>query len=385
MGRCLHLDVTGGIAGDMFVATMLCAFPDFRAQMEADLEAAGVNQHVRLDVNKVRESGFAALRVDVHTHSDAPPTSHWKDIRENLQESALAEPVKAHALAIFTHLAQAEAVCHGVEVDAVHFHEIADWDSLADVVAAASLITQCAATNWSVSALPLGTGRVKTRHGLVPVPAPATAELLKGYEMFTDTATGERITPTGAAILRHLAPAQSSSGPRGRIERIGIGAGRRSLEGVANILRVLVFESADQAQDHITEITFEIDDMTPEELGISLDNLRATQGVQDVHLSQGFGKKGRPTSAIRLLVAPSAQDAAVNACFEETSTIGLRLQTLSRQILRREYQSQNSLPLKAVTRPGGDTRKVESDALADVKTLKARRALARASESAENE
>lgn len=379
MAKHLHLDVTGGIAGDMFLSAMLSACPELRGAMLDDLRAAGVLEHVTLSIDTVREKGFAAVRVKVTTASDAPPTSQWRDIRAFIDGSGLDAPVKARALAIFALLAEAEATCHGVAPDEVHFHEIADWDSLADIIGAASVIDRAGVEGWSVSALPVGSGRVKTRHGIVPVPAPATAELLIGFEMFTDAGQGERITPTGAAILRHLAPVQHLVGPRGRLSATGTGAGQRQMEGIANILRVLVFEDGTRAPETVSLIRFEVDDMTPEEIAVSLDRLRLTDGVLDAGYATAFGKKGRAQFAVTITVRTDATAALIEACFAETSTIGLRVQTVARHVLPRRADV-GLTRTKTVERPEGVTRKAESDDLTGVPTLQARRNLARAAE-----
>jgi len=174
MAKHLHLDVTGGIAGDMFLSAMLSACPELRGAMLDDLRAAGVLEHVTLSIDTVREKGFAAVRVKVTTASDAPPTSQWRDIRAFIDGSGLDAPVKARALAIFALLAEAEATCHGVAPDDVHFHEIADWDALMDVTAAGSICAALSGATVSLAALPLGGGLVETAHGKLPVPAPAT-------------------------------------------------------------------------------------------------------------------------------------------------------------------------------------------------------------------
>ncbi|MBW4707358.1 LarC family nickel insertion protein [Roseobacter sp. YSTF-M11] len=376
MSDHIHLDVTGGIAGDMFLAAMLAAFPHMRQQMEDDLRAAGVWAQVTIAVEDVREMGFAATRVTVQTAGSAPPTSHWRDIRAFIENSRLRAAVSKRAVEIFAELAAAEATCHGVAPDDVHFHEIADWDSLADIIGAASLIEQAGAPRWSVSALPQGSGRVKTRHGLVPVPPPATAELLQGYSLFSDGVDGERITPTGAAILKYLSPSQGALGPVGTLGHSGTGAGHRQLQGIPNILRLLVFDAPAMSGDTVHLIRFEIDDMTPEEIAVALDRIRLEAGVLDASYTIGYGKKGRVQFSLSVICAPPMHDRVVETCFSETSTLGLRLETVARYRLNRRKDTISGLPVKSVDRPAGATAKVESDALARTKTLKARRALA---------
>ncbi|MCP1168447.1 LarC family nickel insertion protein, partial [Limimaricola sp. ASW11-118] len=199
MSRHMHIDALGGLSGDMFAAAMLSALPEAAERLRADLHDAGLDEHVALDIAEIRKSGFAATQLSFDIAAEAPPTHHWSDIRRMIEATALRAPVKQAAIAIFTGLAEAEAACHGIAVERVHFHEIADWDSIADIIAAASLIDSAGAASWSCSELPLGGGRVRTQHGLIPVPVPATAHLLTGFRFVDDGVAGERVTPTGAA------------------------------------------------------------------------------------------------------------------------------------------------------------------------------------------
>ena len=369
----IHLDPLGGLSGDMFAAAMLDLAPGAEPALQDDLAAAGLGGLITMRPEPTRKKGFAATKLVVAQVRDAPPTRHWRDIRARLEECGLRAPVKTRTLSIFTRLAEAEAASHGVAVDEVHFHEIADWDSVADIVAAASLIESSGAKSWSVSALPMGGGRVKTQHGFVPVPAPATAKLLEGFAFVDDGEPGERITPTGAAILRHLAPSQGGPPSGARLAASGAGAGTRDFDGVANLCRVLQFEMAAAAGDAVAEISFEIDDMTPEEISVALDRVRAGDGVLDAGYVLGFGKKGRARYVVTVLAEAAAAEAAGRLCFAETSTLGLRIGEARRRILSREAFASGGLRVKSAARPGGATAKVESDDLAELPTLKARR------------
>ncbi|MGX9848982.1 nickel pincer cofactor biosynthesis protein LarC [Limimaricola litoreus] len=373
MSRHMHIDALGGLSGDMFAAAMLSALPEAAERLRADLHDAGLDEHVALDIAEIRKSGFAATQLSFDIAAEAPPTHHWSDIRRMIEATALRAPVKQAAIAIFTGLAEAEAACHGIAVERVHFHEIADWDSIADIIAAASLIDSAGAASWSCSELPLGGGRVRTQHGLIPVPVPATAHLLTGFRFVDDGVAGERVTPTGAAILRHLAPRQGAA-PAGLVLRgSGTGAGQRELEGIPNICRLLCFETADD-RDLVGSIAFEIDDMTPEEISVALDRIRAGEGVLDAGYTLGHGKKSRIRYNVTVLSQPHLVEDVARLCLEETSTIGLRLEPLRRQILRRRAGRVQGLRSKTVDRPGGATTKIESDDLAGIATLAARRA-----------
>ncbi len=304
---------------------------------------------------------------------------------------ALADGSAEQAVAILTLLAGVEAAIHHVPIEDVHFHEIADWDSLLDVVAAGSIAAALPTARWTVSPLPRGGGLVKTQHGLLPVPAPATAALLTGFAWRDDGVGGERVTPTGAAILRHLigpdgsGSSRSGSSPGGRLVSIGTGAGTKTLPGIPNVLRALVFE-ADKTPDtreQIVVVSFEIDDMTGEEIAVAADRLRKVEGVLDLTVGQVQGKKGRLMQSFRLLVRPDQSDAVVERCFLETSTIGLRVAEERRLVLPRRLARAEAggieIGIKAVERNGGVTTKAESDdLLAD--SLEARRRMKRLAE-----
>lgn len=310
-------------------------------------------------------------------------------IRERLQ-SGLDGGVRAHALGIFTLLAEAEARVHGVAVEEVRFHEVGAWDSVVDIVGAAGLIDMLDTSHWSVSAVPLGAGRVRTAHGPMPVPAPATAELLKGFLTVDDGIAGERVTPTGAAILRYLIPTGHSSAgaaaPSRVLRHTGVGFGTRRLAGISNCVRVLVFDEQQPASPaepsqhrELCVVEFEVDDQTAEELALGLDRLRSHESIFDVVQSPVFGKKGRMMTSVRLLARPSDLPAVIEACFRETTTIGLRHSTVRGAALPRRSDEAlvdgHRIRVKLVERPGGTTAKAESDDAIAHETHRSRRRL----------
>lgn len=383
----IDLDPLGGVAGDMFAAALADAFPEHLPRVERDLASATVPKGVRAHVEESRNAGFRGARFVVEQDTDARPPRTLAAMQRFLAEGMLEQPVCRHALAIFTHLAEAEAHVHGASVDSVHFHEVSDWDSVVDVVAAASLIHSLDSRCWRVGPLPLGGGTVRTAHGDIPVPAPATAEILKGFRWVDDGTSGERVTPTGAAILKHLCREQDTgtAADPGILERIGIGCGTRTLNGRANILRAMVFAEADRApgRDMVELLSFEVDDMSGEELAVALEHLRATPGVLDVVQIPMLGKKGRSTVGVRLMIAPDRLEGVVDACFLQTSTLGLRHQQVLRRVLPREsvhitLAGAHPVSGKRATRPGQQVSvKVDSDALTCMDTLEERRSLTR--------
>lgn len=375
----VHLDAVGGIAGDMFVAALLDALPALRERVFADA-AAVLPPGYAPALTEGMSAGIRVLRFGLtgasshHDHAD----STFPAMIGRIRGTALAAGTADHASAILTLLADAEAKIHGVPRDQVHFHEIGDWDSLMDVLAAGSIAAALPGTCWTVSDLPRGGGMVKTAHGLLPVPAPATAALLTGFSWRDDGVGGERVTPTGAAILRHLVSAGGAAS--GRLKASGTGAGTRDLPGTPNVLRALVFEAGPVSRETVAVICFEVDDMTAEEIAQSADLLRGVDGVLDLSIGRRTGKKGRATESFRMLVKPEAVDAVVARCFAETSTVGLRLRDEQRVVLPRRQTKVAGIGVKTVRRAeGNETSKAESD---DLKgdTLAARRASKRQAE-----
>jgi uncharacterized protein (DUF111 family) len=255
---------------------------------------------------------------------------------------------------------------HGIKAEAVMFHEVGALDSVADIVAAAFLVEQVGASGWSTAPLPMGRGRIETAHGTLPVPAPAVVRLLEGFTVVDDGSVGERVTPTGAAILRHLAPATAVGGAPMRLLRSGAGLGTRNLPGMANALRVFAFAGPTAAADTVAVIEFEVDDQTPEDLGLGLERLRAMPGVLDVVQWGVVGKKGRVAVAVRVLARVEARQAVADACLMETRSIGLRWRIMNRQVLPREVVSAgDGVRVKRARRPDGlITAKADADDVA---------------------
>lgn len=418
----IHLDALGGMAGDMFAAALLDAFPEHQDGVRASVRA--VDARIACALHPHNDGILSGARFSVsgpevepdhrhdhgHPHHDHPHGHHahhdhghahghahdhahghghrpWSEIRAALTGADLAPAVRAHALGIFGHLAEAEAQVHGIAVEAVAFHEVGAFDSIADIVAAAHLIAALEARSWSVSALPLGSGRVRTQHGPLPVPAPATTLLLDGFATLDDGIPGERVTPTGAAILRHLCGDDPGRGrPRGVLGRTGIGFGTKVLPGLSNCLRALVLEDAVSrpGRRDLAVIAFEVDDQSGEDLAMGLDGLRAEPGILDVVQAPVLGKKGRMMAHIQALVRPESLETAIAACFRETTTIGLRYHHVEGAVLDRESrtveQAGRPVRVKVVDRPGGRTAKAEADDARDHAGHAARAALRREAE-----
>lgn len=376
MGVHIHLDPVGGIAGDMFAAAMLNAMPEHAGALQKAIDALALPDGVAATLIAHDDGTLTGARFDVALPKPDGDHDHdhrsFREIRRYLDGSALDAAVRRRALAIFQVLAEAEAQVHGVAVEDVTFHEVGAWDSIVDIIAAAFLIERSGAHSWSVAPLPTGSGRVRTQHGDLPVPPPAVVLLLKGFVVFDDGRPGERVTPTGAAIIKHLAPTPRL--PRGlfRHDRVGYGFGTKRFEGISNVLRAMVLEpvEAGQAEEEIGVLSFEVDDQTPEDLAIGLDRLRGVPGVIDVLQSAAFGKKGRMITSVRVLASAAASDTVADRCFAETTTLGVRLERVQRRVLPREMASIDdgdggSVRVKRAQRPGGAvTAKADMDDIA---------------------
>ena len=382
----IHLDPIGGIAGDMFVAAMADAFPEL---------VAGA----LLEVGKVCRSREGGNPISLTPHHDGlfhghrfcvpkPPSAHshtsYREIRARLETAGLEPAVLLHALGLFQLLAEAEGAVHGIAPEQVEFHEVGAWDSIADFIAAAHFIAALSPTCWTAGPLPLGGGRVSTAHGVMPVPAPATTRLLEGLEVIDDGVGGERVTPTGAAIVRYLN--QKSGTDPGRtpvlVAATGHGFGTRRLPGMPNMLRVIAFTASALPQpldEEIAALEFEIDDQAAEDLAVALERIRCAPGVLDASPSPVVGKKGRLATRVHVLAQPEAADAVADLCLAQTTTLGVRIARVMRRVApSASVRTAEGVRVKVASRPSGEmTAKAEMDDLARVAGGRAEREDAR--------
>lgn len=368
-----HLDPVGGIAGDMFAAAVLDARPDLADGLRATLADLNLPPSIEVAIDPHGDAALTGLRFQVTApEDDGHDHVRLAEVRERLEAARIELAVRKRALAIFTLLAEAEGAVHGMEPAEVTFHEVGAWDATVDIVAAAYLIDALGPARWSVGPVPLGSGRVRCAHGLLPVPAPAVVHLLRGFATHDDGIEGERVTPTGAAILKHLAPDPTPARGPETLVGTGTGFGSRTLPGLSNVLRVLEFApvAPAAAQEQVAVLRFEIDDQTPEDLALGLDRLRSHPGILDVLQWPAYGKKGRLVAAVQVLAQADALDGALAAVFDETTTLGVRWSKIARSVLERETACHSdalgTVRVKRARRPAGTvTAKAELADLAE--------------------
>ena len=335
----LYFDCQAGISGDMTVGALLdLGVPLDHLRHELAKLALPTDSYT-LSTHPTERQHVSALKFDVQVH-DHHTHRHYAGIDAMIADSALADPVKEKARSIFRCLAEAEAKVHGVAVEDVHFHEVGALDSIVDIVAAAICLEYLQVEKIYASALPLGGGFVQTAHGRLPVPAPATVELLQGMAVHGDCGEGERVTPTGAAILAALVTG-SGARPDMTLSRIGSGAGGRNFSDCPNILRAFLGTSAVEAGEEVREVTCNLDDVTPEVIGY-VQELLLESGVLDVWLVPVQMKKGRPGTVLSFLCKPADLERLAALVMAETGTLGVRYTSLRRIVQPRKIEERDT-------------------------------------------
>jgi uncharacterized protein (TIGR00299 family) protein len=327
-----YLDAFSGISGDMLVGALADAGADQAAIVDAlvSLETGAV-----LSFERVKRCGIAATKFHVaiqetHVHR------HLAHILKMIEKAALPERARQNASAVFQRLGEAEAAVHQVPVEHVHFHEVGAADSIADIVGACVAFELLGVTQIVSAPLNVGSGTASTAHGLLPVPAPATAALLRGKPIYSDGPTVELTTPTGAALAVTLAREFGGLPPL-KIAATGYGAGGYDFPQRANVLRVILGEETGAAEaTSISVLEANIDDLSPQILAYAMDRLLET-GALDVTLQAIAMKKGRPGTLLRVLARPEDREALVQVIFAETSTLGLRIYPAERRVQARHW------------------------------------------------
>jgi len=292
---------------------------------------------VELKLERVERHGIAALHVNVVADSATVERS-WRSLQEQLGAADLNETVRGRAVAVLQRLAEVEGVIHGVATDAVEFHELGAVDTLVDVVGAVTLLEELGVERLVCSPLPSGRGMVQSAHGVLPLPAPATAALLIGAPVFGVELEAELVTPTGAALASTLADGWGPI-PAMTIERLGYGAGTADFAERANVLRVFVGRGAEvDAHAEVSLLETNLDDLLPELVPDAVERCFAA-GALDVWTAPIAMKKGRPGIVLSALARPELEAAVARAILEETTALGVRAARLRRYELEREERT----------------------------------------------
>ena len=331
----LWIDASAGVAGDMLLGALVDAGADL-AEVQAAVDAV-LPDTVRLTRTGVMRAGLRACKVEVQPHRS------WADIRTLLERADLADAVRDRAVGAFTLLAEAEARVHDVGVDDVHFHEVGSWDSVADIVGVASAVHLLDVTTASAGPVALGSGTVRTLHGVVSVPAPATLELAKGWQV-TSTGEGELATPTGMALVRALAGSCAAMPPM-RITGSGSGAGTKDFPGRANVVRVIVGEqvtggsgAGSVAAEAMWVLEANVDDLDPRLWPGVLASLLEARAA-DAWLTPILMKKGRPAHTLSVLCTDADRAPLREIVLTHTTSLGVREHSVERHALGRSWRT----------------------------------------------
>lgn len=336
--RVVYFDCFAGVSGDMIIGAQLDLGVDLESlkQQLASLDLKGY----QIGSRRVERGGIAATKFDVEVEQEAQPERTLADVRSIIAKSGCSDWVKARSIQIFERLAEAEARAHGTSVDKVHFHEVGAVDSIIDTVGAMIGFELLGAKRFFCSPLRLGSGLIETQHGRLPIPAPATAELLGGVPVYAGEIEGEFVTPTGAAIVTTLC---ETFGPLAQmnVARVGYGAGSRDPRGYPNALRLVmgeIEEATDKRVETITVVETNIDDMNPQVYGFVMERAFAL-GALDVFIVPAQMKKDRPGILLTVLCKPEAFDAIIEMLLAETTTLGIRYYEAKRRALERAIET----------------------------------------------
>lgn len=381
--KTLYIECKMGAAGDMLTAALLELVDDKDEALKelnkigipevtytaSSADKCGINgTHVTVSINGVEEEIEHShhdehnLNHEHHHHSH----SSLADITHIIEHLAINDEVKKHGIEIYNSIAEAESAVHGEPVSEIHFHEVGTMDAIADVIAVCYLINKLQVKNIIVSPINVGSGTVKCAHGILPVPAPATALLLKGLPTYNGTVESELCTPTGAAILKHFGK-EFKSMPTMTTEKIGYGIGKKDFP-VANCVRIFLGDTIGST-DEIIELNCNIDDMSGEDLGFALDAIYES-GAREAFFTPVQMKKNRPGVLLTVITTTTDKDAVVKSIFANTTTIGIREKICNRFILDRKIETINTplgpVRVKKSSGYGVQKSKVEFDDLSKI-------------------
>ena len=375
--RTIYLDCSMGAAGDMLMAALLellpekdtflqkmqsLGLPGLEISAEPSVKCGITGTHMRVLIHGEEEGRphVHAAEEPFHSHADAPEAAHahvhvhphhhtdLNELTHRISHLNVSEAVRSDILAVYQSIADAESRVHGVPVEQIHFHEVGSLDALADVTGVCLLMELLAPEQVLASPVHVGSGQVRCAHGILPVPAPATALLLEGIPIYGGSIRGELCTPTGAALLRRFVTRFGPLPPM-RVEKTGYGMGTKDFEA-ANCVRAMLGQTEESA-GHILELACNLDDMTPEAVGFAMEQLFAA-GALDVYTTPIGMKKNRPGVLLTCMCREDDREAMLRTIFRHTSTLGVRVSVCDRYTLsRRQY---------AVQTPDGEIRVKQS-------------------------
>ena len=340
--KTLYIDCGMGAAGDMLTAALLELHPDREGFLQK-LNGLGI-PGVTFIAERSTKCGINGTHIRVAVHGEEE-TEHMhdhhhhhgsmEDIRSIVSRLRIATTVKLDILAVYEEIAQAESHVHGVPVEQIHFHEVGTMDAIADITAVCLLIHELKLDKILASAVHVGSGQVRCAHGILPVPAPATAHILQNIPIYGGSIKGERCTPTGAALLKHIVD-EFGDMPAMKVKTIGYGMGKKDFER-ANCVRVLLGETKEKPEG-IWELNCNVDDMTGEQIGFALETLME-QGALDVFTIPIGMKKSRPGILLTVLCKEADKEKMVSLIFKHTTTLGIREKFCTRYTLQRKVET----------------------------------------------
>jgi hypothetical protein len=330
--KTLYFDLIGGASGDMILGALIDSglSIDTLKKMLEDLNLT----EFTIQAKKVNKNGFSATKVDVQVKKQ-PPERHLDEIKAVIQNSSLPTSIQTRALLIFEKIAGAEAAIHNKTIDQVHLHELGGTDTIIDVVGTLLALDHLGISSIYASPVPMGKGFIEGAHGQIPLPSPATIDLLKEIPVYGKDIGAELVTPTGAALLAELVDDFGPAPPM-ILENVGYGAGGRDLP-IPNLLRVLIGESSQSGKttiDHLAILETNLDDLNPEIYPYVIESL-FEGGALDVTLTPIHMKKNRPGTQIQVLCEPIDVDAMRLILFRETTTLGIKQYLIERYALPR--------------------------------------------------
>lgn len=378
--RILYFDCAMGAAGDMLTSALLELFPH-RERITAELNSLGL-PHIRFVPERAEKQGIVGTHMAVfvdeqteedghchHNHHDHHDHHHTglAEIRRIVSQLNVSQKVAQDILSVYDCVAQAEGLAHGVAVEQVHFHEVGAMDAIADITAVCYLLEKLEVDRIIASPVHVGSGQVHCAHGILPVPAPATANILKGIPIYGGEIRGELCTPTGAALLRHFV-SQFGSLPPMTVDAIGYGCGKKDFPA-ANCVRALLGHTAEEGTDTVVELSCNLDDMTGEALGFAMERLLEAGALDVFTLPIGM-KKSRPGTMLTVLCQQKDETRLAEMMLRHTTSLGVRRQLMTRYTLKRSCLTADTplgkVRIKTASGYGISRRKPEYEDLAEI-------------------